>query len=327
MKIMTHAMTACAWAVAVVVGMATPIALSQEAKKDAPATRAGKTGWQEKRAAYAARAKRDVRSGYRYRYAMPRNLNAVDRARYAIAGILIKQAKYEEAVEELQRVIEKNADPNTRSATRLRIGHIYIQHMNDPESAIEQYQQVTGRWQSEAVRALVRASEESGDVQRAGDLLEGVAAEAKDPGQKVEVLNQLAEFYQRHDENDKAVAALRRIVESVTYEQAEQMHRRVPPGGPSGAAETRKAQIKQKVEELIRTGRSAEAERLKKREGERTDREKRTWEKRKKAEEAAKQKTLGRAKEKAQKKLEKLEKDEQTRSKRRSAKAKDGEKK
>ena len=200
--------------------------------------------------------------GSRYAHIRPHQLNAVDRARYAIAAILVKQEKYEEAIEELQRVIDKTSEQDVKSATYLKVGQIYHQHMNDPESAIEQYEKVTGQYRREAMKAMIRACEELGDVPRAGDLLEKATDQAKEPLERVEMLNQLAEFYQRHGEDDKAVAALRKIIESVPYEQAEQM-RTKSAGGRS--AKSGRVQIQDKVDKLIKAGHAAEAAKLKKR--------------------------------------------------------------
>jgi len=272
---------------------------------------------QEKEKKAVARERKTARSrtakdaylkrSYVSRYARinPRQLNAVDRARYAIAAILVKQEKYEEAIEELQRVIAKTPEEEVKSATYLRLGQIYQQHMNDPESAIEQYEKVTGHFRREAVRAMILACEELGDVPRAGDLLEKAADQAEEPLAKVEMLHQLADFYQRHGDDERAVAALRKIIESIPYEQAEQLRTKSGGGRP---LEPSRVQIQDKVDKLIKAGRAEEAAKLKARTAEWQTRDKRRAEKKHKAAEAAKEKAMEAAKKKAVKKVEKLEK-------------------
>ena len=71
-------------------------------------------------------------------FVQPGRLNVIDQARYAIAALLIRDKKFAEAIEELQRIVEKSPSEETVAATRLNMGNIYLHHMEDAESAIEQ---------------------------------------------------------------------------------------------------------------------------------------------------------------------------------------------
>lgn len=234
------------------------MALAQDAAKPKPKADKGRPGEVRR-----VQQRDKMRAWKRYmRLVRPGRINVVDRARYTIASILIKEEKHGEAIEELQRVAAKSPDPEVVSATHLNVGNIYLQLMNDPESALEHYEKVKGRLALEAMAGMVKACEAVGDAPRAADLLEKAAAEAKEPTKKAEILSGLAEFYQRHDQNDKAVAALRKITELVPYDQAQRLLDETARHRDYRA----KAQMKiqGKIDHLKKAGRLEEAAKLEK---------------------------------------------------------------
>ena len=151
----------------------------------------------------------------------PREMNVIDEAHYAIAGILVDEQKYEGAIQEFERVTKKSPNKGVVAVAHLNIGNIRRRFLDDPTSAINEYVQVTGKFAEDAVAAIMDTCESMGNADRAGEMLEGLAAEAKGPRVKIRLLRTAAEFYRQHDRKDKAVAVLRRITEAVTYKEAE----------------------------------------------------------------------------------------------------------
>ena len=247
-------------------GEARPRKARQAAELKARKVREARRTRGDKRAAYYGKAYRG--------FATPGTMNVIDRARYTIASILIKQQRYGEAVEELQMIVEKSPDEETVAATHLNIGIIFHRHLNDSESAIQEFQKVTGRFADDALLAIIKTYEDMGNVQKAAETLEKAAAQAKDPGQKVKFLTEAANLYSRHNEDDKAIEVLRKITETISYEEAKKLEdasSRTGWGKDVGATE---AALAAKLRALEAAGKHEEAAKLKAVYAEKTKRKK-----------------------------------------------------
>ena len=168
---------------------------------------------------------RDVKRGGKSPVGLvrPVGMNVVDEAQYSIAEIEIGRERYKEAIAELQRVVEKSPDENAVSAAGLSIGNVHREYLKDADASVEQYRQVKGDFADEARRAIVDTYRDAGDLEKAAAELEKLIAEVTDKREKVSLLREAANLYSESGNQDKAIAALRQIADTVSYEEAKQM--------------------------------------------------------------------------------------------------------
>ena len=188
----------------------------------------------------------------------PFECNAVDQARFQIAALLVEQKKFEDAVGELLKMTEESPDETAQAAARLSAGNIFRQCIKDYDKAIEQFREVKGKLTDVATKLIVEAYQEAGKPEEAVKVLEDILAKAQDPGQKVRLLNMIADVYRRSGKPDKAVETLRKVTETVTYDDAEAMRR----GWTEEEAQLDK--LEAKIQDLRAAGRNEEANELQK---------------------------------------------------------------
>jgi tetratricopeptide (TPR) repeat protein len=159
-------------------------------------------------------------------------LNPRDAAHFDVARVLCKVEKFDEAIKELEKVVAGSPDKAAVSAAHFSIANLYRRHLGNADKAIEHYSKVEGDLQQRAFRAMMETFEELGEIERAGQFLEKRILLTEDKPCKVRLLNQLAQLYMRNEENEKAIDVLRRIPETITYEEAEKMEKIGPPPPP-----------------------------------------------------------------------------------------------
>ena len=182
-------------------------------------------------------------------------MNVIDAAYYQIAEIHMEEEQHEEAAEQLAIIVAKSPVEEAVSAAHLNLAHLYRKHLQAPDKAIQEYRLVKGELRGRAIHELVNTYEEQDQWEEAAKSLEELLTETEDKHAKVGLLQMLAELCRRHGESEKAIAALRRIPETLTYEEALHMQR----GGEDAEA------LKREIHELHRVGRHEEAERLERR--------------------------------------------------------------
>ena len=188
----------------------------------------------------------------------PFEANAVDQARFQIASLLVDQKKYEDAIGELLRTAEESPDQTASAAAHLSIGNIFRQCIKDTDKAVEQYREVKGRLAELATKLIVDTYQEAGKPEEAIKTLDQLLAATQEPGQKVRLLNMTADVYRRSGQPDKAVEILRKITESLTYDDAEAMRR----GWMDEEAQL--GRMQDRIQGLRADGRNEEAERMQK---------------------------------------------------------------
>ena len=200
-------------------------------------------------------------------------LNDVDRAHYRIAEIHTRKQRYEQAVEELVKVVENSPDPFAVSLSHLNIATFYRRHLGDPDRAIIEYARVTGELRDRAQTEMVGTHAELGEFDKAAALLEQFIEQTDDPARKIELLNNVADLYLQAEQEDKAIAALQRIIDTLSYEQAQELReaREGPGDGPpeamrrDGPPDAMRQQLLERIRDLEAAGRPEEAERLEQR--------------------------------------------------------------
>ena len=186
----------------------------------------------------------------------PFEANAVDQARFQIAGILVEQKKYEDAIGELLKTAEESPDPICGAAAHISAGNVFRQGLKETDKAVEQYREVKGKLADLATRYMVETYQEANKPEEAVKLLEDILAKTQDPAQKVRLWNMMAEVYRRSGKADKAIEALRKITESIGYNDAEAMRK----GWLVEEAQLDK--VEAKIRDLRADGRNEEADRL-----------------------------------------------------------------
>lgn len=188
----------------------------------------------------------------------PFEMNAVDQARFQIAALLVEQKKYEDAIGELFKTVEESPDENAVSAAHLTAGNIFRIYIKDIDKAVEQYREVKGKFRELAIKAIVDAYTEAGKPEEAIKEIEVLLANTQEPGQKIRLLNMEADVYRRSGKSDKAIEALRKITETITYDEAEALRK----GWLDEEAQLEK--IEERIRDLRAAGRHEEADRLQK---------------------------------------------------------------
>ena len=186
----------------------------------------------------------------------PFEANAVDQARFQIAGLLVEQKKYEDAIGELLKTAEESPDPICGGAAHISAGNVFRQGLKETDKAIEQYREVKGKLADLATRYMVETYQEANKPEEAVKLLEDILAKTQEPGQKVRLWNMMAEVYRRSGQPDRAIEALRKITESIGYDDAEAMRK----GWVDEEAQFDKMEAK--IRDLRADGRNEEADRL-----------------------------------------------------------------
>jgi tetratricopeptide (TPR) repeat protein len=147
-------------------------------------------------------------------------MSILDNAYYDIAGIHLARKRHAEAIAALEQLIKKSSDETIAALTHLNLAEIYRRRLSNTEKAVDEYKKVTGPLAREAQNRLARMFEELDRLDDAILQFEAIAENAKDKTQKVLALRQLAELLVRNGREDEALAALKKLTETVNHEEA-----------------------------------------------------------------------------------------------------------
>ena len=192
-------------------------------------------------------------------------LNPIDQAHHAVAELLLQSKRDPDAIKELRNVIAKSPDKPAVAATHLNLGRIYRDRIGDTEKALAEYRKVQGDLSERALQEIVTLYVEMEDPAKAAEEMEAQLAKAKTPGEKVRLLNLIAEFHVRTDALDKAMATYGRLVKAISYEEAEKL-KPAPEKKPQSALGTEvRDWFYERIRELSRQGRREDARALQQR--------------------------------------------------------------
>ncbi len=192
-------------------------------------------------------------------------LNPIDQAHYAVAELLLQSKRDPEAIRELRKVIAKSPDKPAVAATHLNLGRIYRDRIGDTAKALAEYKKVQGDLSKRALQEIVTLYVEMEDPAKAAEEMEAQLAKAKTPEEKVRLLNLIAEFHVRTDALDKAMATYGRIVNAISYEEAEKL-KPAPEEKPQSALGTEvRDWFYVRIRDLSRQGRREDARALQQR--------------------------------------------------------------
>ena len=146
------------------------------------------------------------------------SMDALDSAHYAAAEIHLARSDYAKCLERLDKVLASFDDRQDETAwvTHLNIANICRRRTGDMQRAIREYKLVQGIWAGFAQRELLRTLEEMGQLDEAVNLLVGQYDAAKEKGERLALLQRVAELYERNEEMEKAIAVYDRITTEFT---------------------------------------------------------------------------------------------------------------
>ena len=101
------------------------------------------------------------------------------------------------------------------------------------EAAAEEFLAVRGRLAATAIRELCEMYEETGEPERAVELLREQLKKTETKAERIVLFNTIADVYERAGQIDNAIAALRELAGEVTYEEAMKIQEAEPrPSAP-----------------------------------------------------------------------------------------------
>jgi len=196
------------------------------------------------------------------RYLMTRllrapSMNAVDSAHYSVAEIHLNAREHAKCLDRLEKVLAAAGDREDETVwvTHLNIANVCRRHTGDVQRAIREYKLVKGVWAGFARRELLGTLEEMGELDQAVGLLLKQHDAASEKGEKLALLQQVAELYERNEEAEKAIATYDRITREFTHGDIEQMKKAAAQyalDNAEKAAQLREAGRFEEAEELIR---------------------------------------------------------------------------
>ena len=154
------------------------------------------------------------------------DLNVRDDAHFKIARILCKTNNYQDAVAELGKVVKESPDEHAVSAAHFSIANLCRRHLGNTDKAIEHYAKVEGNLKDDAISALIDTFKELDEIDRAVEYINGLIEKTEENEAKVHLLNRLASLYRGNGDDERAIATLRRIPETVSYEEAEKIDKK-----------------------------------------------------------------------------------------------------
>ena len=149
--------------------------------------------------------------------------NPRDAARLRAADVLFRQGKHQEAVDALASIIKESPQPEVVAAAHLNMARIYRRNLLLPDKAAEEFLVVRGNLAETAVRELSEMYEETGEPEKAIELLKGELEKAKTPAEKLVFLTALGDVYDRQGQLDNALATFNEIANTLKYEDAMKM--------------------------------------------------------------------------------------------------------
>ena len=143
-------------------------------------------------------------------------MDALESAQYSIAELHLQRRNPQAAAAALETLLKGTEKPELRSTTHLNLGEICRRHVHNTEAAAKHYRQVTGPRRHHARHYMLAMLIEAGNATHAVKILEGLIARAKEKGEKLALLHQVAALYRRFDMPDQALAIYQQITRDFT---------------------------------------------------------------------------------------------------------------
>jgi tetratricopeptide (TPR) repeat protein len=150
-------------------------------------------------------------------------MTILDHTYYDIAAIHLARNRHEEAVGALSQLLKSSPDLRVIALTHLNLAEIYRRRLSNTDKAVEEYRKVTGPLAQEAQERMAAMFEELDRLDDAIRTFESIANTATDKTQKALALRQLARLLARNGREDEAVAALRKLTETIDHKEAEKI--------------------------------------------------------------------------------------------------------
>ena len=179
--------------------------------------------------------------------------NALEDAGFSLAQLQVKAERGEKALETLQKLAASTKSDDVKSAATYNIGKVYWVVLSNKKSAAEAFTKVTGRFAHRARRDLLRMYQEGGQAGKAIEYLQAAVNATKNKGEKLALLQQLAQLCKQAGKTEDAIAAYRQITENFTQDDIVEMRK---------VAAKRVRTVFDKCLELQRADRWREAEKL-----------------------------------------------------------------
>ncbi len=149
-------------------------------------------------------------------------LNPADTAIQTMAEVSLKAQQFEQAIKALERMT-KSPDANVQASAHFNIATIYRRHLGDTDKAIAEYRKVEGPLALRAWNEIVSLADEMGEYEKGVAILEEILSATQDKVEKLKLLHIIAKAWGTHEQPDKAVEALERIVKLLPYDEATKM--------------------------------------------------------------------------------------------------------
>jgi len=149
-------------------------------------------------------------------------LNPADTALQTMAEVMLKAQQFEKAIKALERMT-KSPDAKVQASAHFNIATIYRRHLGDTDKAIAEYRKVEGPLALRAWNEIVSLADEMGEIEKGVAILEEILSATMDKVDKLKLLHIIAKAWGTHEQPDKAVEALERIVKLLPYDEAAKM--------------------------------------------------------------------------------------------------------
>lgn len=168
-------------------------------------------------------------------------MNGLESAQYSVAELLLQRGDRKAAAAMLEDILAKSKDELLRDLTHINIAQIF-RLQRDIEGAAKHYRQVVGSLRHAAARRLFTMYAEAGLPDEAAKITDELAAKAKEKGEKLALLHQLALAYRRHNMPDRALLIYQRIAKEFTPDDLAEMAKAVEREAKAAVAKLRRGE-------------------------------------------------------------------------------------
>ena len=150
-------------------------------------------------------------------------LDGLQSAHYSMAELHLQRGNPKAALAALKAVLAATRDARVRNTTLLNLAEVCRRRLHDTTQASAFYRQITGPLAHRARRLTIDMLAEAGKAKEAVQQLEAFIAAAKEKGEKLALLHQLARLHTHLHAPEQALAAYQRVTTAITPRDIEQM--------------------------------------------------------------------------------------------------------
>lgn len=179
-------------------------------------------------------------------------MNGVDTARYAIAHIYLREAKWEEAIKQLRRVTEASPTKEAKPLTHWNIGNIYRYRMSDRDKAIKEFKKIEGKHARLGNHAIRQMNEAAKRYEKVIKSLRERISKTEDKTSKARLFLHMGALQQRMGKSEEAIATFNEIISNFSYEdlaRMEETEKRVDGEEQRERLEMRRERMRKRLQE------------------------------------------------------------------------------